>query len=179
MHINTRKNEIFKSLLISFSFLLVLSCQKKIEDSVLYKLFNPKYTHDTISTVNMPDNLVLIDSLYEELEKNDVEVTSYITDKSKDEYNFIFDCVNLVQYHINMKGMRTYSIKAKSKRIKYNRRTKMDRSNKTFSSYYYNFHIRIYEFENDEIAQKQFEILDKASRSGEGFCNRSFNIQLV
>jgi len=176
---NIRKSEFFHSLLISFSCLLVLSCQKKLEDSILYKLVNTDYTHDTIHTVNMPDNLGLINNLNEELEKNDVKVTSYTVDQSKDEYSFIFDCVERIQYHISMKGMRVYSIKTTSKRTKYNRRTKINRSNKDFSSYYYNFHIRIYEFKNDEIAKKQFEIVDKVSKSGEGYCNRNFNTQFV
>lgn len=176
---NVRRSEIFHSLLISFSCLLVLSCQKKLEDSIVYKLVNTKYTHDTIHTVNMPDNLGLINNLNKELEKNNVEVTSYIVDQSKDEYSFVFDCVKHIQYHINMKGMQFYSIKTKSKRTKYNRRTEINRSNKNFSSYYYNFHIRIYEFENDEIAKKQFEILDQVSKSGEGYCNRNFNTQFV
>jgi len=171
---NLRKSEIFHSLLISFSCLLVLSCQKKLEDSIVYKLVNTKYTHDTIHTVNMPDNLSLINNLNEELEKNDVEVISYTPDKSKDEYSFIFDCVKHIQYHISMKGMRVYSIKTKSKRTKY-----FNRGNKKNSSYYYNFHIRIYEFKNDEIAKKQFEIIDNASKSGEGYCNRNFNTQFV
>ena len=107
---NIRKSEFFHSLLISFSCLLVLSCQKKLEDSILYKLVNTDYTHDTIHTVNMPDNLGLINNLNEELEKNDVKVTSYTVDQSKDEYSFIFDCVERIQYHISMKGMRVYSI---------------------------------------------------------------------
>lgn len=174
MYRNVRKRDIFHALLISFSCLLVLSCQNKLEDSSLYKLINTKYTHDTIHTVNMPDNLGLIENLNKELEKNDVEITSYTTDASKEEYTFIFDCVKHIQYHISMKGMRVYSIKTKTKRTKY-----FDRSNKKFSSYYYNFHIRIYEFENDEIAKKQFEIIDEASRSGEGYCNRNSNTQLV
>lgn len=179
MYKNVRKSETFYSLLISFSWLFVLSCQKKVEDSILFKLVNPKYTHDTIHTVNMPDNLGLINNLNKELKKNDVEVTSYTADKSKDEYSFIFDCVNHIQYHINMKGMRVYSIKTRSKRTKYNKRTKIDRSNKNFSGYYYNFHIRIYEFINDEIAKKQFEIIDEVSKSGEGYCNRNFNTHFV
>ena len=171
---NVRKSKIFHSLLIIFSCLLVLSCQKKLEDSIVYKLVNTKYTHDTIHTVNMPDNLGLLNNLNKELEKNDVEVISYTPDKSKDEYSFIFDCVKHIQYHISMKGMRVYSIKTKSKRTKY-----FNRSNKKISNYYYNFHIRIYEFKNDEIAKKQFEIIDNASKSGEGYCNRNFNTQFV
>ncbi|SDF74252.1 hypothetical protein SAMN05421827_101385 [Pedobacter terrae] len=127
----------------------------------------------------MPDNLGVIYKLKTELEKNDVELTTYTTDKSKEEYSFIFDCVKHIQYHINMKGMRVYSIKTRSKKTKYNRRTKINRSNKSFSSYYYNFHIRIYEFKNNEIAKKQFEILNNASKSGEGYCNRNFNTQFV
>jgi len=179
MYRNIGKSEIFHSLLISFIYLLVFSCQKKLEDSIVYKLVNTEYTHDTIHTVNMPDNLGLINNLNKELEKNDVELTSYTVDKSKGEYSFIFDCVKHVQYHISMKGMRVYSIKTRSKRARYNRRIKINRSNKNFTSYYYNFHIRIYEFENDEIAKKQFEILDQVSKSGEGYCNRNFNTQFV
>lgn len=174
MYRNVRKSDVFHLLFIGFSCLLVLSCQNKLEDSSLYKLINTKYTHDTIRTVDMPDNLDLINSLNKELEKNDVDVTSYTADKSKDEYSFIFDCVNHIQYHISMKEMRGYSIKTKTKRTKY-----FDRSNKKFSSYYYNFHIRIYEFKNDEIAKKQFEIMDEVSKSGEGYCNRNFNTQFV
>lgn len=179
MYKNVRKSEIFHSILISFSWLFVLSCQKKVEDSILFKLVNPKYTHDTIHTVNMPDNWGLINNLNKEFEKNDVEVILYTVDQSKDEYSFIFDCVKHIQYHISMKGMRVYSIKARPKRTKYNRRTEINRSNKNFSSYYYNFHIRVYEFANDEIAKKQFEILDQVSKSGKGYCNRNFNTQFV
>ena len=51
----------------------------------------------------MPDNLGLINNLNKELEKNNVELTSYTVDKSKGEYSFIFDCVKHIQYHINMK----------------------------------------------------------------------------
>nr|WP_314499509.1 hypothetical protein [uncultured Chryseobacterium sp.] len=127
----------------------------------------------------MPDHPGIISNLNKELEKNDAEVTSYTVDQSKDKYNFIFDCVNHIQYHINMKGMRVFSIKTRLKRTKYNRRTITDRSNKNFSGYYYNFHIRIYEFENDETAKKQFETLDQVSKSGEGYCNRNFNTQFV
>ena len=176
---NVRKSEIFHSLLISFSCLIVLSCQKKVEDSILYQLIDPKYTHDTIHTVNMPDNLGLINNLKKEFEKNDIEMISYTVDESKDEYSFIFDCVKHIQYDISMKGMRLYSIKNRSKSTQYNKRTKVDRSNKNFSSYYYNFHIRIYEFKNDEIAKKHFEIIDEVSKSGKGYCNRNFNTQFV
>ena len=85
MYRNVRKRDIFHVLLISFSCLLVLSCQNKLEDSSLYKQINTKYTHDTIHTVNMPDNLGLIENLNKELEKNDVEVISYTADESKEE----------------------------------------------------------------------------------------------
>lgn len=69
MYRNIGKSEIFHSPLISFICLLVFSCQKKLEDSIVYKLFNTEYTHDTIYTVNMPDNLGLINNLNKELER--------------------------------------------------------------------------------------------------------------
>jgi hypothetical protein len=122
----------------------------------------------------MPNNLGLINNLNKELEKNDIEVTSYIVDQSKNEYSFIFDCVKHIQYYINMKGMRVYSIKSRSKRTKYNREQKSIEVIKVFQAI---ITILIFVFMNLKIMKlpkKRFEIIDDASKSGEGHCNSIF-----
>ncbi len=173
---NQLKKHLFFCTLVILNCLFVSSCQKKIEDSIFYQLFNAKYKHDTIHTLNMPDNAIVITNLNKELEKNDLEITAYKVDEIAPEYNFIFDCVNLIEYHIESTGMRAYSIKSNSKSIKLN---KKHRSNKRFSRYYKNFKMCIYEFENEEVANRNFEILEKVSNSGNGNCNRTFNTRYV
>lgn len=156
--------------------LLISSCQKQSEDSTLYKLLNPNYKHDTIRTVNVPDNQGIIDDLNKELVQNNMTITAYDVNNASPEYSFVFDCVNMIKYDIESTGMRLYSIKSDSKRIKYRNK---HQSNRRFSSYYQEFKIRVYEFESEEKAKRNFDILDKASHSGDGNCNRIFNTQFV
>lgn len=170
-----KKNSLFYILAI-LNCLYVISCQKKLEDSTFYKLLNSKYKHDTILTTNMPDNALIISNLTKELEKNDMEITAYKIDETEPDYNFVFDCVNLIEYHIESTGMRAYSIKSNTKSIKYHRK---NRSNKRFSSYYKKFNMCIYEFESEEIANKNFETIEKARSSGNGMCNKTFNTHYV
>lgn len=171
-----KKNYSFLSIFAISNCLIISSCQKQTEDSTLYKLLNPKYKHDTIHTVNVPDNQKIIDDLNKELDKNDMAVTAYDTDKTKPEYNFIYDCVNNVKYHIEKKAMRSYSVKSDFKKIKHK---KKHQSNKQFISYYEEFKICIYEFENEKVAKQNFDVLENVSNSGNGNCNRAFHTKYV
>ncbi|KFC23626.1 hypothetical protein [Epilithonimonas lactis] len=152
------------------------SCHKNAEDSTLYQLFNQKYTQDTIRTVSMPDNTDIINHLTEELERHDFSISAYTVENEKAEYRFVLDCVKHIQYNIQSTGVRAYSVKSNSKKIRYNSRTY---SKKKLRSYYYEFKICIYEFENEEIAQKNYDLLDEVSHSGNGNCNRTFNTRYL
>lgn len=152
------------------------SCQKNAEDSILYQLVTAKYNQDTIQTVNMPDNTDIINRLTKELEKNDFSIFAYTVQNNEPEYGFVFDCVRLIQYNIESTGMRSYSIKSNSKNIRYNRRAN---SKKKLRSYYQEFKICVYEFENEEIAQKNYKLLDEVVQAGAGNCNRTFNTRYV
>lgn len=169
------KISFFHSLLI-ISFLHLVSCKKQLEDSTLYQLFHPKYTHDTVRTVNMVDNGEIISNLTRELEKNDFSIDAYKVGKDKPEYSFVSDCEKLIQYDIEKTCMRSYSIKSNSERVRYKRR---DYSKKKFSRYNYEFNMCIYEFENEKVAKNKFEILEKATNSGQGYCNKIFNTKFV
>ncbi|MBV6881198.1 hypothetical protein NG800_014660 [Epilithonimonas ginsengisoli] len=147
-----------------------------MEDSIMYQLFNAKYIQDTIRTVNKPDNTDIINNLTNELEKNDFSISAHTVENEEPEYRFVFDCVKHIQYNIESTGMRTYSVKSNSKKIKYNSRAY---SKKKLRSYYYEFKICVYEFDNEEIATKNYELLDEVSHAGDGNCNRTFNTRYV
>jgi carboxypeptidase C (cathepsin A) len=152
------------------------SCQKKNEDSIFYELFNAKYKNDTVRTVNMPDNLSVINNLTKELTRNQIEINAYNVDATEPEYNFVHDCVNLVTYYIERTGMRMYAVKSEKQKVKYRRRSQ---SNKRIRGYYQEFKICVYEFENEETAKVNYEILQKAASSGDGKCNDIFNTEFI
>ena len=158
------------------SCLIINSCHKNAEDSILYQLFNAKYTQDTIRTVDMPDNTDVISHLTKELEKKDFSISAHTVENEKPEYGFVFDCVKLIQYNIESTGMRAYSVKSNSKNIRYNRR---EYSKKKLRRYYNEFKIRVYEFANEKMAQKNYELLNELSYAGNGNCNRTFNTRFV
>lgn len=166
----------FFCILVIFNCLITNSCHKNVEDSILYQLFNAKYIQDTIRTVNKPDNTDIINNLTNELEKNDFSISAHTVENEEPEYRFVFDCVKHIQYNIESTGMRTYSVKSNSKKIKYNSRAY---SKKKLRSYYYEFKICVYEFDNEEIATKNYELLDAVSHAGDGNCNRTFNTRYV
>lgn len=166
----------FFCILVVLNCLITNSCHKNGEDSILYQLFNAKYTQDTIQTVNEPNNADIINHLTNELEKNDFSISAHTVENEEPEYRFVFDCVKHIQYNIESTGMRAYSVKSNSKKIKYNSRAY---SKKKLRSYYYEFKICVYEFENEEIATKNYELLDEVSQAGDGNCNRTFNTRYV
>lgn len=167
---------------VRFLFFLIVnclylgSCKKQSEDSFLNKLFISKYTHDTIWTVNMVDNVDIINNLTKELEKNDFSIYAHKVEEDKPEYSFVSDCDKQIQYDLEKTGMRSYSIKSNSESVRYKRR---DYSNKKFRRYNYEFNVSVYEFENEKVASNQFEILENASNSGQGYCNKIFNTKFV
>jgi len=124
----------------------------------------------------MVDNIEIINNLTRELEKNDFSIDAHKVEKQKPEYSFVSDCEKLIQYDIEKTGMRSYSIKSNSERLRYKRR---DHSNKKFSRYNYEFNMCVYEFENENVAKNKFEILEKAINSGQGYCNKIFNTKFV
>lgn len=166
----------FFYILIILNCFLINACQKSADDSILYQLVNSKYTHDTIRTVNMPDNADIIGNLTKELQKKDFTISAHTVENDTPEYGFIFDCVNLIQYDIETLGMRAYSVKSNSKRIRYNKSTF---SKKKLTNYYYEFKIRVYEFENEDVAKKNYEFLVQISNAGNGNCNRTFNTRYI
>lgn len=156
--------------------LFIGSCQKKSEDSILSQLFDSKYTHDTIETVDMADNSNLINSLTKELESHDFSIDAYQVKKDVPEFRFVSDCDRMVQFDIDITGMRFYSVKSNSENVRYNKRSL---SKRKFRRYNYEFEVGVYEFENERIAKNKFEILEAASLSGQGYCNKIFNTRFV
>ena len=151
--------------------LVALSCEKNKTENVendsrtplsYEDMPNEKTTYDTIYTVDSPDNTKLIEALEKQLK------TDHFTVKLRDNtYQFsVNNCVENKKITLKGEGIREY----------FARSTKPEKGT---TDYYADFVLRVYEFANDEMAKKNYHILNEALNSPGKFCNGKSSDRLI
>ncbi len=164
-----------KSFYISIILILsILSCknkENKIEKQEKEKAIlgyenmpNKETKYDTLFTLNIADNQKLITELENKLLKS----------------NFIFGKSNIVLQNSFNNCEQNNIILVKGNGIRnYNAKSRIAEKNTTMKNVFPDFIITVYEFENKNIADKNYDIIRKALFSEGHFCNGKAPEKLV
>ena len=164
-------NKIYIITLLIFSVLSCKNSDKKIESVLIEKnglgiedMPNNETKYDTIFTKNINDNQKLITKLENNLVKSKFkfEKNDNIRQNS---YN---NCEENIVVLIKGNGIRNYYAKSQ-----------VAEKNTTIKNVFPDFIITVYEFENKNIADKNFKIIKKALFSAGRFCNGKAPEKLV
>lgn len=153
--------------ILSISYIFIIGFDrgrmpKREEYDSLGKMPNENTRYDTIHTTNTTDNTKLINEL-----KSRLETTEFTFEERKRREKFSY--INCEENRIKLiegNGVREYFARSK----------KPEKGTKNF---YPDFVIRVYEFPTNEIAEQNFEILEKALNSTGRFCNGKSPQKLV
>jgi hypothetical protein len=158
-------------IILIFSFLSCKNNDKKIENDSTNKnelgienMPNNETEYDTIFTKNTNDNQKLITELENKLLKSEFKFEK----DEKVKQNCYNNCEENKVILVKGNGIRNYYAKSL-----------VPEKNTTMKNVFPDFILTVYEFENENIANKNFEIINNALFSAGRFCNGKAPEKLV
>ncbi len=143
------KEEVLKILII---LLVTVSCKESKNRKEYWDIPNSKTKTEIIYTVDKQGDNKLFSKFNADIKQEKFKIEN-IEMNSEMSYN---DCIRNVILTIKGQGIRKYYIKRQEAKPK---------------NFYPDFILWVYEFDNEEQAQKVKNLINDALKSGSGFCN--------